>query len=260
MNFSRRLPRGARRSPRLGASAPVTPATARGPRRAFGFTLVEMLVGTTIFGIITIGLLRVFIQALSIYYYDTGRILVNHDIRKFTSEMTENATYANYFKIFPAYTNLSRTVDTLVNANDPDQGFTTAITDSSVNDGISGDCLVLVYKDATDDRKIERLIAYFRAPTNPADATSTGPVRKMDLKITPSSTLDVFRLIPEISDPTIYPEVIELSRGLANGKLFYNYYDKAIIVKGEIIHKGSFLNTKNASATNTYNFTVSPRG
>jgi len=237
----------------------ATAARISRPRRR-AFTLVEMLIATSIMALVSVGMLRVFVQALNVYYYDTGKILVNKDIRKFTSEMTENATYANYFRIFPSYSNLSRTVDTYVDASDPDQGFTTAIADTSVNDGLSGDCLVLVYKDPLDDRKIAKLIAYFRAPTNPSDANSTGPVRRMVLDISPTSTLPVFQLIPEISNPAIYPEVVELSRGLANGKLFYNFYDKSIIVKGEIIHRGGMINSRNASATNTYNFTVSPRG
>ncbi len=229
-------------------------------RRTRGFTLVEMLIATTIMGLVSVGILRVFVLALNVYHYDTGKILVNKDIRKFTGELTENATAANYFRIFPSYSNLSRTVDTYINASDPDQGFTTALTDTSVNDGQSGDCLVLVYKDSVDDRKISRLIAYFRSPTDPTSATSTGPVRRMVLDITPSSSLPVFQLIPEISNPAIYPEVVELSRGLASGKLFYNYYDKSIIVKGEIIHRGGLKGTRLESATNTYNFTVSPRG
>jgi prepilin-type N-terminal cleavage/methylation domain-containing protein len=221
-----------------------------------GFTLVEIMVSSGVLAIIMAVLMRGFIQALNVYYYETGKILVNKDIRKFTSEMTEYATYANYFKIFPAYSNLSRAVATLVNPADPDQGYTTAMTDTSIADGLSGDCLVLVYKDSADDRKIARLIGYFRAP----DASGTGPVRRFDLPITPSSSLPLWQLIPEINDPSIYPQVIELSRGLANGKLFYNFYDKAIIVKGEIIHRGGMTNSRNATATNTYNFTVSPRG
>ena len=143
-------------APRTSAAPP------RRSRRRRAFTLVEMLVATSVMAIVSVGMIRILIQVLNVYYYDTGKILVNKDIRKFTSEMTENATYANYFRIFPSYSNLSRTIDTYVNASDPDQGFTTAIADTSVNDGLSGDCLVLVYKDATDDRKIARLIAYFR--------------------------------------------------------------------------------------------------
>jgi len=246
--------------------SPLSPTpAARLPSRSFrrdrrAFTLVEILVAATIMGIVSAGMLRIMVQTLNVYYYDTGKILVNKDIRKFTSEMTENATYANYFRIFPSYTNLTRTVQTYIDASDPDQGMTEAIADTSVNDGASGDCLVLVYKDPADDRRIARIIAYFRAPTDPSDSNSTGPVRRLDLPITPSSTLPVYQLIPSIPNPAIYPEVVELSRGLANGKLFYNFYDRSIIVKGEIIHRGGMVNSRNASATNTYNFTVSPRG
>lgn len=225
------------------------------PRRR-AFTLVEVLVAVTILGIVSAGMLRVFIQALNVWAYDTGKILVNRDIRKFTTEMTENATYANYFKIFPSYANLTRSVSTLVNPSDPDQGYTTAIADTSVNDGGSGDCLVLVFMDPADDRKVSRLVGYFRSPTSLTDPTSTGPVRRFTIDVTPSSLLPVWQLMPTISNPAIYPEVVELTRGLANGKLFFNFYDRSIIVKGEIIHQGSLVKR----ATNTYNFTVSPRG
>jgi prepilin-type N-terminal cleavage/methylation domain-containing protein len=251
--------------------------------RRSAFTLVEIMVATTIFGLISAGVIGVFIQSLSIYAYDTGKLLVNRDLRKFTGEMSENATYANYFRIFPSYANLSRTVDTLVNPSDPDQGFTTAITDTSLTDGNSGDCLVLVYNDPADDRKISRLIIYYRVPgtstPTPAAGVQTfnrGAVRKVDLAITPSSSLPVFRLIPEISDPTAYPIVLPsvgvLSPTLVAAVpatnpvtyqpwgLFYNFYDRSIILKGELIETGSQLNQKNSTATNTYNFTVSPRG
>lgn len=224
--------------------------------RSRAFTLVEIMVATAIAGLAVIGTTRFFIMALNTYSYETGKLLVNRDIRTFTAEMTENATYANYFRIYPSYSNLTRTVSTLINAFDPDQGYTTAITGNSVNDGVSGDCLVLVYKDSANDRKIARLIIYFRSPDNPSDANSTGPVRRIDLPITPSSLLPVDQLIPTISNPAIYPEVVQISRGLSNGKLFYNFYDRSIIVKGEIIHSGSQIRR----ATNTYNFTVSPRG
>lgn len=253
------------------------------PRRRRGFTMVEILIATTIFGLVAAGLVGVFIQALSVYYYDIGKLMVNKDMRRFTQEMSENATYANYFRVFPSYNNLSRTVDTLINPSDPDQGFTTAITDTSLNDGLSGDCLVLVYKDPADDRKISRLIIYFRVPgsstPNPSvgvRVTNKGAVRKLDLAITPSSTLPVYQLIPEISNPSIYPIVLE-EVGVTSPPLvaavpatspptyqpwglFYNFYDRSIILKGELIHTGSQINAKNRSATNTYNFTISPRG
>jgi len=226
-------------------------------RKPRGFTLVEMLVAVTIMGIISAVMMRAFLQVLNIYFYDTAKIQINHDIRTFTGAMSENATYANYFKIFPAYNNLSRTTTTLVNSNDPDQGYTTAMTDSSVNDGQSGDCLVLVYKDPANDTLINRIMVYFRSPD---PTTGIGPVRVLDLPVTPSSNLPVFQLIPDIADPTIYPIVVQLSQDVATGKLFYNYHDRAIIVKGNILQRGGATNSVHATATDTYNFTVSPRG
>ncbi len=232
-------------------------------RRQRAFTLVEMLIAVTIMGLISAVMMRSFLQVLNIYFYDTAKIQINHDIRTFTASMSENATYANYFKIFPAYNNLSRTTPTLVNPSDPDQGYTTALTDTSVNDGQSGDCLVLVYKEAgdathaADDTKIARLIIYFRSP----DAvTGIGPVRILDLAVTPSSSLPVFQLIPDITNPALYPIVVQLSQDVATGKLFYNYHDRAIIVKGNILQRGGQTNSVHATATDTYNFTVSPRG
>ncbi len=225
--------------------------------RPRGFTLVEIMVAMTIMVMIFAGLLRVFLQVLGTYTFDTAKIQINHDIRTFTASMSENATYANYFKIFPSYTNLTRTATTLVNPNDPDQGFTTALTDTSVNDGQSGDCLVLVYKDLTDDTKISRIIVYFRSPD---PVTNIGPVRVCDYPITPSSNLPLYQLIPNITDPTIYPIVVQLSQDVATGRLFYDYHERSIIVKGNIIQRGGLLNSVHATATDTYNFTVSPRG
>ena len=231
-------------------------------RRPRGFTLVEIMVAMTLMVIISAGLLRVFLQVLNTYTYDSAKLQINHDIRTFTSSMSENATYANYFKIFPAYNNLSRSVTTLVNPNDPDQGYTTAMIDTSVGDGASGDCLVLVYKDTTDDTKIGQIICYFRVP-GPPDANGNptpGPVRVLKLPITPPSSLPVFQLIPDIPDPSIYPIVVQLSQDVANGKLFYDYHERSIVVKGNIIQHAGLLNSVHATATDTYNFTISPRG
>lgn len=224
-------------------------------RRAF--TLVEMLVAVTIMALVTGGILKIYLQVLSIYRYDTAKIQINHDIRTFTASLTEDATYANYFRIFPSYTNLTRAVDTLNNPNDPDQGFTTLMTDASVNDGQSGDCLVLVYKDTHDDTLINRLIIYFRSPD---PVTNIGPVRRLKRDIDPPSNLPLFRLIPEINDPTIYPIVVQLSQDVATGKLFYDYHERSIIIKGNILQRGGALNNVHYTATDTYNFTVSPRG
>ena len=174
--------------PHAQAPPPVAAPRTRGrrslrPRRVF--TLVERLVATSLLARLSANPLRVLIQVLDIDHYETGKILVNKAIRKCMGRMTKNATSTDCFRIFPFYANISRTLENYANPSDPDQHFTTAIAETSVNDTLSGDCLVLVYRDADDDRKIARLIACFRAPTTPSDPAGNGPVRRLVLDITP---------------------------------------------------------------------------
>jgi len=199
-----------------------------------GYTLVELLIALGIFGFAMTGALALFLHGTNIFHYDTGKLRVNSDIRKFTSEMSDNATYANNFRIYPSFYDRS----------------------TIANDGVSGDFLVLVYRDPNAPEKTQRIIGYFRAPDDPNDPLSTGPVRKFDIEFTPSTSSALEDLLPAPSTMNSHEEVIELSRGLSNGKLFYNFYDRSIMIKGEILHEG----TVNRRATNTYNFTVSPRG
>jgi hypothetical protein len=77
-----------------------------------------------------------------------------------------------------------------------------------------------------------------------------------DRTYNPSSTEDLADLLPDTGTAGSHDEVIELSNGLSDGKLFYNFYDRSIIVRGEILHDGAVAQ----QVTNTYNFTVSPRG
>jgi hypothetical protein len=59
------------------------------------------------------------------------------------------------------------------------------------------------------------------------------------------------------------PVVIQLAQGLADGTLFYDYRDRSVMVRGQIVDYGNNLNVatnKTRAAINTYNFTVSPRG
>lgn len=215
--------------------------------RTGGFTLVEAIVSLTLFGLVMAGALPVMLQSLNTYSYDVGKLFINRDIRTFTSELTNHATYANYFLIFPSFTN--RSVTAAVNG-------VNVTTDSSVNDGLSGDFLVLVFKDDDDDTKVSRLVGYYRDPADASIATNQGPVRTFDITIKPSSSAAVWTLLPAASTMHTNPKVLQLSVGLANHLLFYNYYNRSIMVKGEIFHSGSLIK----GATNTYNFTVSPRG
>jgi len=71
---------------------------------ARAFTLAEVLIATTLLGLVVVGAIALTRQVLYVYYYDTGRVLVNKDIRSFTQHMDTDAAYANYFLIFPNFT------------------------------------------------------------------------------------------------------------------------------------------------------------
>jgi prepilin-type N-terminal cleavage/methylation domain-containing protein len=233
-------------------------------RVAQAFTLVEVMIASTLLGLVTVGGLALTRQVLYVYYYDTGRILVNRDIRSFTQHMETDAAFANYFEIFPNFSSRSTT------GSDP-----------FVSDGNSGDFLVLVttmtclQKDIpltgmiAGNNYITNLTGYYRdAPAPTTDNPSpSGPVRRFSQPIqyadptklgdAPISSLLNANSVTATSNSGNNPVVIQLAQGLANGTLFYDFQDHSIMVRGQIYESGGQGNRK---AVSTYNFTVSPRG
>jgi len=207
-------------------------------------TLVEVMFVLGICMLVVGGLLTTFIQSLYIYHYDSAKLLVNRDMRSFTSEIMDNATYANRFNIYPSFTERSTIVG----------GVT---YDNKMSAGQSGNMLVLIYLDPTDSTKINRLIGYYRDPNQ---VNGEAPVRKFDLTISPSSSADVWTLLPATSTAQTNTEVIQLSKNIGTQNLFYNFYGRSVMVKCDIIHRTSTGQNVYQRAANTYNFTVSPRG
>lgn len=199
-----------------------------GQNRAAAFTLTEVIMATATFTLIIGGAMAFFMQSLSTSYMTAGKLMVSHDIRKFTNEMTDEARNATRYEVFRSFTD--RTIAT---------------------DGHSGDYLVLYYHDdSADQDSLVRVVGYYRAP----DADGEGPVRKHDSDdhgIDPEEP----DALPAVAMIDEFPAIVELARGLADGNLFYNYHGRSVMIKGEIIHDGRLRRR----ATNTYNFTVSPR-
>ena len=79
------------------------PPSARTPRERMrgrrGFTLIEVLIASTIMGIAVTAILGLFINLMKSYKYNAFRLSINRDVRTFTNELTDTATYANYFVI-----------------------------------------------------------------------------------------------------------------------------------------------------------------
>lgn len=207
-------------------------------------TLVEIMIVLGICMLVVGGLLATFIQSLYVYHYDSAKLLVNRDMRAFTSEITDNATYANYFVIYPSFTERSITSGSVT-------------TDKKMYAGESGNMMVLVYLDPADSSKISRLVGYYRDPNQ---VNGEAPVRKFDRKLSPSVTADVWTLLPSTATAQSNDEVIELSKNIGAQQLFYNFYGRSVMVKCDIIHRTNTGQNVYQRATNTYNFTVSPRG
>ncbi|HVS54207.1 MAG TPA: prepilin-type N-terminal cleavage/methylation domain-containing protein [Opitutaceae bacterium] len=220
---------------------------ARRPR-ARGFTLVEMLIGTTIMGMMVTAVLGFFINMMKSYKYNSFRLSINRDVRTFTNELTDTATYANYYVILTDFS--TRTT-----------GAVGSEVLASMGDGESGDCVLLVFKDPANDTKISRLIGYYHDP----DANGFGPVRKFDITFNPSTTsTSLWTLMPDVSTLHTNPDIIsagtvgKATGTSSSGRLFYNFFNRSVMVKGQINYISNDGLTRRA--VSTYNFTVSPRG
>ncbi len=163
------------------------------PAKSKGMTLVEIMVAASIsIIVVTVGL-RFVIQTLKSYQYETGKLLINRDIRKFTTQMIDDATYANNFQIYDQISNLSRATGyTLTSGGSADpttatyKGYTTNLTvttpanpvDTAVpgtdklDSGLTGDVLVLIYYVNGDNTRISQLIIYYREIATPAGGTT----------------------------------------------------------------------------------------
>ncbi len=193
-----------------------------------GFTLAEIMVTLGVFSVLMTAVLAFFIHGLQIYRYDLGRQLVNRDMRSFTNELSDNAVEANYFRVYRSFDDR-----TLMGVEQ------------------SGDFALFVYTNPSNPEEVIRVVGYYRA----ASGSDSGPVRRFTVDCTPTKTSNPITLAPETSTRNTWDEVLEMSRGLSDGRLFYNF-DRTVIVRGEITRRGS--NLKNA--VSTYNFTVAPRG
>lgn len=230
-----------------------SPSRSRLPRRSRagatrGFTMIELMIASTILLIMVTAVLGLFINMMKSYKYNTFRLSINRDVRTFTNELTDTATFANYFIILADFN--TRTIGT-----SPDEVL------AYLADGESGDCLLLVFKDPADDTKISRLVGYYHDP----DSAGLGPIRKFDTSFSPSVTgTQLWTLMPSTTTLHTNPDVISAGTiGRANGtttvsKLFYNFFNRSIMIKGQINYVSNDGLTRRA--VSTYNFTVSPRG
>lgn len=208
---------------------------------ASGFTLAEVIVSSAIAGLITVATLGFYMTHYKIGFVNQERNRINADMRRFTGQLIRDGREANYFVLYKS-----------VEENARDEAEDRQL------DGNSGDLLVFVTTEATtsitDPILIKGYVAYFRA-VDAEGAEALAPVRRYEVTFANAKSGDLEALLPEVDNLLLADEVVELSRGLADGRLFYNFWGRSVMVNGQIHHGNAAKRV-----TETYNFTISPRG
>ncbi len=214
-------------------------------RPAGGFTLAEVMIAMSGAVLLMAIFLSVYQDTSKIAFLSGERNQINRDIRTITGEMSTHARAANYFVVYRSFSSGDR--------NEPEDRLL---------EGNSGDFLVLVFQgdpgnvQLLQSRPTTRIVGYYRAPSGSGNGASAGPVRKFDLTIDEDDHYEPLEeLLPSASSVDKFSTVIELSEGLADGRLFYNLWGRSVMVNGKIIHGNAAKRV-----TDTYNFTISPRG
>jgi type II secretory pathway pseudopilin PulG len=231
------------------------------PRRA-GMTVLEIMLVVAILGFISAMSLGFFTESIKATFTSEQKNLVNRDVRRLTAELSEAAREANFTLLYESFA-----------ASDRDAA------DDRLLSGNPGDFLVFGYQGEPDlsthinaPQPITRLVGYYRAPADPSDPDSEGPVRTFDTDADFDYAEDGEPLLgpidpldppsPETILADLYPEstrasnreVVNMSEGLADNRLFYNFGNGTIMVNGKLLH-----GVEAKRVTDTYNFTISTR-
>lgn len=274
------------------------PAVSCPSRRApAAFTLAEVLVTVAVFGLVMAGALPFFISNLRAQYVGEQKLLVNQDVRRATNELVENAREANNFALYQSFYAQTRPNGTSATRDANGNGAVTW-ADRMLN-GQAGDLLVFVYysdpyfdarfydgvagnsPDLSQGR-VTRLVLYWTAPNRslssetalysldtdryrPAGATSWttgwGATLPAALSTTGASgTTTLEALLPPANSTWAQADAArivlnDLTGLAASGACFENFQNRSVIMRTKILH-----GSRAKRVTNTYNFTVTPRG
>jgi prepilin-type N-terminal cleavage/methylation domain-containing protein len=259
-------------------------------RRAF--TLVEVLVTVTVSGLVFGAVLPFFIFNLKSQFVGEQKLQINNDIRRVTNELIENAREANNYVVYQNFYATTRYDGTAVSRDANGNGAVT-FADRLLN-GQSGDMLVLVYyKDQYFDARfydgvagnspdvasgiVNRIVVYWIAPNRlfsgeyalyvidsdkykvPASATSWTTAWSATFPATLSASTTVESLLPpataawaQHADARI---IVNDINGLSSGACFQNFHNRSVVIRAKVLH-----GNKAKRVTDTYNFTITPRG
>ncbi len=209
-----------------------------------GFTLSEVIITLTVSMFIIAGVLSYTLQMMKSTIYTENKNQINTDVRNITNELNDTARGSNYFILYSNFDTTNRN----------------AIGDRLYSD-YSGDFVLFVFNDkssfSSSSEYVSKIVGYYRD----AEGENIGPILRFEKSYTTpidvggASTVILEDLIPSKSNANA-TEVLEFSKGLARGRLFYNHLSKSLMINARIYHGDN----ESTSVSDTFNFTVAPRG
>lgn len=218
-----------------------------------GFTLTEVLIAMTLGSLALAAVAQMTIGVGRMNFDSVAKLVINNDVRGFTQQLSQAGRSAREYRVYASTQNLTER-----------------------QSGQSGDLLVLVWADpvplddpaigVTQEYYYRRVIAFAR--TIDDTTTNTGPVVRYEVAFPPGGATGSVRassttirtitqgMLAGTTPNVRRREVLELTRGLADGRLFFHgRTGRSIVINGEIFH-----DNRAREVTNTYNFTITPRG
>ncbi len=246
---------------------------------------------------VTLGLVSLLIAgvvpffASNYRYLFTGeqKLLINSDIRDLTNELVETARASNFFVLYQSFND--QTVAGLTVRRDANNNGTVNTNDRRQADEAGNFLLFVYYEDPYFDSRffdgddtndpaivnvrVNRLVAYWTAPNRrvagenalymfDTDDAKSGTSWTTPWGATLPATIDSANPIESLLPPATATWASHASntllvndlQGLAAGSLdFVNFQNRSVLVRMKILH-----GNQAKRVTNTYNFTVTPRG
>lgn len=245
----------------------------------------------TIMSILLAGVVPFFVSNFKYLYSGEQKLLINSDIRDLTNEMVETARASNYFVLYESF--YSQTLGGSTVRRDVNGNGTINLADR-MQAGQEGSFVVFVfYNDPYFDSRlydadptnnpalmtvtIERIVGYWIAPnreisgetalyafdsndSRSATATSWTTPWGQTFPVVLGGTTTVESLLPANSKSWAMHSSAEIVvndlEGLTSGSLFFeNFQNRSVLIRSKILH-----GNQAKRVTNTYNFTITPRG
>lgn len=209
-----------------------------------GYSLIELMVALGVFGILMTMVMLFYIDSQRLGFRSEFRNQVNRDFRTFTQQMARDAHNANFFLVYEDFERASAKSMRLDEMRSGDYVIFASLYD------ISEDHTVQPHARGSDT--VRKIVGYYRDVQN----GDLAPVFRYEINLPPGSkAVEIEKYLPTDRQSLQLTEVVDTSEGLSDGALFYNFRGRSVLINGRF-----YRGRDNQPVTETYNFTISPRG